>query len=112
MQVFVTYQFRNKSLSHGSIQCGRRAKQKRKYIHLPKTDVARDGKDSQSQRQQPHRRLGNHQELALVEMICGKSGPGQQKKLRSKLQRHDDSHSGSIMMGELRKDEPVLSNTL
>src|ERR1700683_2538263 len=112
MQVLVTHQFGYEGLAHGSIQCGRRAKQKRKYIHLPKTDVARDGKDSQSQCQHPHRRLGDHQELALVEMICGKSGPGQPKKLRAKLQRHDDSHSGAIMMWELRKDEPVLSNTL
>src|ERR1700684_3180811 len=108
MQVFVTHQSRNKGLSYGGIQCGRRAKQKRKYIDLPKTDVARDRKDSQSQRQHPHRRLRDHQELALVEMTRAKSGPRQQKKLRCKLQRHDDSHSGSIMMRELGKDEPVL----
>src|ERR1700733_495787 len=112
MQVLVTHQSRKKGLALGSIQCSRRAKQKRKYIDLPKMDIARDRKDSQSQRQHTHRRLSDHQELALVEMICSKSGPRQQKKLRCKLQRHDDSHSGGIMMGELRKDEPVLSNTL
>jgi hypothetical protein len=45
-------------------------------------------------------------------MIGGKSGPRQEEKLRCKLQGHDDAHSGSIVVCELRKDEPILSNPL
>jgi hypothetical protein len=112
MQVLVTHQLRNESLAHGSVKRSRRAKEERKHIDVPKLDAACDCKSSQRQREYAHRCLGHHQEPALVEAIRSQSGPGQQKKLRCKLQGHDDAHSRSIMVSELREDEPVLSNTL
>ena len=52
------------------------------------------------------------QEFALVEAICRQACPGQQKQLRGKLQAHDDTNGGGVVVRQLREHEPILGNAL
>ena len=90
--MLVAYQFRNKSLAHGSIQSRRAAKKEREDIDLPKANMAGYRNNTQGECKKAHSRLSHHQELALVEVICGIPGLRQQKKLRRKLQRHHNAY--------------------
>ena len=52
------------------------------------------------------------QELALVEVVGGQAGPGQEQKLRPELQRHDHADGRGVVMGELGEHQPVLRRAL
>ena len=83
-----------------------------KHIDMPEPDATGNRKHSQRQSQHAHRRLREHQEFALVEVIRRKPCPRQQKKLRRKLQAHDDADGGRIVVRELSEYEPVLRDAL
>ena len=53
-----------------------------------------------------------HQELALIEAVRGQSRPGQEHKLRSKLEAHYDTQRRRIVMGQLCQHEPILGHAL
>src|ERR1700760_2935337 len=55
MEMFVTDQFRDEGLAHGSVKGGGGTRQKRKNVDMPKLDDAGDGEDSQSQGADAHR---------------------------------------------------------
>ena len=66
---------------------------------------------------------GQAQDLALaaspratleqyLEMIGGKTGERQQQDLRAKLQSHDDTERGCVLMRQLGQHEPVLRGPL
>ena len=67
---------------------------------------------AQRQSEHAHRRLRGDQQLALVEMVGGEAGQGQQQKLRPELQRHDQADGRGVVMGELREHQPVLGRAL
>jgi hypothetical protein len=80
--------------------------------HVPELDDARDGERSLDERKGAHGCLGEHEELALIEAVGSRAGPGQEQEERGELQAHDDAERGRIVMGELREDEPVLRDAL
>src|ERR1700733_31969 len=45
-------------------------------------------------------------------MVGGEAGPGQQKQLRSELQRHDQADGRGVVMGQLGGPQPVLGRPL
>ncbi len=79
---------------------------------MPQLDEAGDGEKTEAQRQQTHRRLRRHQQLAPVEMIGRKAAPGQQQEQRAELQRHDDADGGRVVVGQLRQHQPALRRAL
>ncbi len=82
-------QLRDESLARGRIERRGAAQPERKRVHVPQPDQPGDREDAQAEGEQPHRRLRGEQELAPVEMIGRRTGPGQQEKLRAELERHD-----------------------
>jgi hypothetical protein len=79
---------------------------------VPEADDSCDRENSQDERKHAHGCLGQHQELALIEAVRSRSRPGQEQKLRSKLEAHHDTQRRRIVMGQLRQHEPILSNAL
>lgn len=76
---------------------------------MPESGNTRDRKHSQGQRKYSHRCLRQHEEFALVEAISRKACPWQQKQLWSKLEAHNDTYGGRIVVRQLRKHQPILA---
>ena len=112
MEVLVADQFRDKGLAHRGVEGRRAAEQEGEDVDVPKLDKAGHGQHAPGQREHAHRRLGGDQELALVEMVGGEAGPGQQQKLRPELQRHDQADGRSVVIGEQGEHQPVLGGPL
>src|ERR1700722_14618617 len=96
--MLVTYELCYKGLSDRGIERRSRTKQKCKHVHVPESGDALDRKHSQDQRKYTHRRLRKHQEFALVEAIRREACPRQQKQLWGKLQAHDNTNGGGIVV--------------
>ncbi len=79
MQIFVADQLGNEGLPHRRIERGRAAEQEGEDADMPEPDQAGDGEYPERQREYAHRGLRDDQKLALIEMIGGKAGPGQQQ---------------------------------
>src|SRR5438874_1487787 len=82
----IAHQFRNERLAHRRIEGGGAAEQEGEDVDVPELDGAGDGEEPQDQGETAHGRLGGDEELALVEMVGGEAGPGQQQQLRAELQ--------------------------
>jgi len=112
VQVGIADQFRDESLAHRRIESGGAAEQEGEDVNVPELDGAGDGQEPQDQGETAHGRLGGDEELALVEMVGGEAGPGQQQELRSELQGHDEADRRRVVIGELGEDQPVLAGPL
>ena len=112
VQVGIADQFRDESLAHRRIEGGGAAEQEGEDVDVPELDGAGDGQEPQDQGETAHGRLGGDEELALVEMVGGDAGPGQQQELRSELQGHDQADRRSVVIGELGEHQPVLAGPL
>jgi len=112
VQVGIADQFRDESLAHRRIESSGAAEQESEDADVPELDGPGDGQDPKDQGETSHRRLGGDEELALVEMVGGEAGPGQQQELRPELQGHHQADRRSVVIGELGEHQPVLPGPL
>ncbi len=111
-QVGFAHQLGNKGLPCGRVESRGAAQQECEHIDVPQLHKAGDREDTQGQPQRSHDDLGDHEELAPVEMVGGEAAERQHQQMRAELQRRDDTQGGGITVRQLGEHQPILGGAL